>query len=199
MNIFLTFITAFFFAGSFVAGKYTTYDLEPFTTSFLRYFIALIFLCFLIFYYKSNLLCIQKKHLGLFVLLGITGIVAYHYFFFSSLRYTLVTNTAIINAFSPILTAFCAAYFLKERLTKKNYLGILLSFLGVLLLLTKGNLSVFLTLDFNFGDLLMLLAVLSWVIYALLIKYLSKSYHSFTLTFYAVLTGAFFLFFLSYF
>ncbi|MBS3127949.1 DMT family transporter [Candidatus Woesearchaeota archaeon] len=199
MNIFLPFFTALFFAGSFIAGKYTTYDLGPLTTSFLRYVVALIFLSFLIFYYKPKLLYIQKKHLILFSLLGISGIVLYHYFFFSSLHYTSVTNTAILNAFIPILTGIGAAFFLKERLTKKNYVGVLLSFLGVLLLLTKGNLTVLLTLNFNFGDLLMLLAVLCSVFYTLLIKHLSKVYHSFTITFYASLTGVFFLFFLSLF
>lgn len=198
-KLYLPLLPAIFFSGSYIAAKYTTFDLGPLTTSFLRYAIALIFLCFLIFYYKPAILRIEKRDIHQFVLLGLFGIVGYHFFFFSSLKYTSVINTGIIHAFSPVLTGFIAALFIKEKLSLRNYVGIFLAFLGVLILITQGKLQTIFELSFNLGDILMVLAVLSWVIYSLIIKGMSKKYKSFTLIFYATLFGLIMLFFLAIF
>ena len=196
-KLYLPLLSAIFFSGSFVAAKYTTFDLGPFTTSFLRYVVALIFLSCLIFYYKPAALKIKKEDISKFILLGIFGIVSYHFFYFSSLKYTSVTTTAIIHAFSPVLIGCIAAIFIKERLSKKNYFGIFLAFLGVLILITKGEVQTIFDLNFNLGDILMLLAVLSWAIYSLIVKEMSKKYDSFTLIFYATLSGVIMLLFLA--
>lgn len=198
-KIYLPIITAILFSGSFVAAKYTTFDLGPLTTTFLRYVVALIFLASLIFYYKPSSLKIKKEDIYKMVLLGVFGIIGYHFFFFSSLKHTLVANTGIINAFSPVVTGLMAAIFIKERLSKKNYFGIFLALVGVLILITKGKIQAIIGLDFNYGDLLMLLAVVSWVIYSLIIKNLSKKYDSFALTFYATVSGVVILLFLAIF
>lgn len=177
------------FAGSFVAAKYAILELGPFTTTLFRYIVALVFLATLFNNQKSASLSIAKTDLIPLILLGVFGIVGYHYFFFVSLRFTEVTNTAIINAFNPIATGFAARFFVNERLRRKNYLGVAVAFGGVILLLAKGDVSNILRLQFNRGDLFMLLAVLSWVAYSLLIKRLQKKYTSFTLTYYATLFG----------
>ena len=190
-------LTSIFFAGSFVAAKYTTLDLEPLTTSLLRYVVALLFLCMLVFHQKSKALQIKNKDLFAFFFLGLTGIVGYHYFFFLSLKFTEIANTAIINATSPVVTAIAAAFFLNERLGRWNYLGGLLAFIGVIFLLIQGDVQRLFELRFNQGDLLMLLSVVSWVIYSLIIKRMATRYSGFTLTFYATLFGVFQLFFLA--
>lgn len=129
--------------------------------------------------------------------LGLFGIVGYHYFFFLSLKYTSVANTAIINAFNPIITGLIAAVFISERLSKRNYWGIAIAFVAVVLLLTKGNIENLAALKINVGDGLMLIAVINWVIYSILIKIMTKRYSSFTLTYYATLFGVVILFFLA--
>lgn len=181
--------TSILFAGSFVAGKFTTIDLGPLTTSLCRYVIALIFLSALIGHYKLSALKVAYRDLGWLGLLGLSGIAGYHYFFFLSLRYTDVANTAIINASSPVLTGFAASLLLGERLNRSNYLGIGLTVIGVMVLLTRADLNRVAEWQFNTGDFLMLIAVLCWVVYALLLKMLVARYSSFTLTWYAVLGG----------
>ncbi len=182
-------VTSLFFAGSFVAAKYAVLELEPFTTTLLRYIVALIFLTTLTSNHKLASLSIAKADLIPLILLGLFGIVGYHYFFFVSLRFTEVTNTAIINALNPIATGFAAKLLINEQLSRRNYLGVTIVFAGVIFLIAKGNVSNILRLQFNHGDLLMLLAVSSWVAYSLLIKNLLKKHTSFTLTYYATLFG----------
>ena len=182
-------ITSLLFSGSYVAAKYTTLDLDPLTTTLARYVIALVFLALLVRHYRAHSLKLALKDIPAMLLLGITGIVGYHYFFFLSLRFTEVANTAIINALSPVMTALAAALFLRERLHKKSYLGVGLCFMAVVLLLCDADPGVLVGWDLNRGDLSMLMAVVSWTVYAIIVKRLSATYSSFALTFYATLFG----------
>jgi drug/metabolite transporter (DMT)-like permease len=190
-------MTSVLFSGSYIAGKYTTVDLGPLTTTLLRYLIALIFLSGLLFHYKSSALKLRRRDIVPALILGLTGIVGYHYFFFLSLRYTEVANTAIINALSPVLTSVAAALFIHERLSRKNYVGVIIAFLGVLVLLSRGDIDAVLAVRFNKGDLLMCLSVVSWMVYALLIRTMVDRYSGFTLTYYATLFGVVLLLFLT--
>jgi drug/metabolite transporter (DMT)-like permease len=182
-------MTSVLFSGSYIAGKYTTLDLGPLTTTLLRYLIALLFLSGLLLYYKRSALVLRRRDIAPAAVLGLFGIVGYHYFFFLSLRYTEVANTAIINALSPVLTSAAAAFLIKERLSHRNYIGLLIAFLGVLLLLSRGDIQTIFAMRFNRGDLLMILSVVSWIVYALMIRTLLDRYSGFTLTFYAALFG----------
>lgn len=188
-KVLLLLMASLLFAGSFVAGKYTTVDLEPITTALLRYLVALVFLGALVVWYRPESLRIAASDIVPMALLGTFGIVGYHYFFFASLRYTEVANTAIINAMNPILTGLMAALFIQERLHWRNYLGVAIAFIGVLILITQGQLNALFQLSFNRGDLLMMAAVVSWVVYSLLIRQLSKRYSGYAITFYAALFG----------
>jgi drug/metabolite transporter (DMT)-like permease len=191
LKVLLPILTSFLFAGSFVAGKYTTVDLGPLTTSLLRYVIAMGVLGLFITRSAQPIkaLAVARTDWGAMALLGLFGVVGYHYFFFSSLRYTATANTAIINAFNPVVTGVMAALFIGERLTRRQYGGIVLALLGVLTLLTRGNVTTLLTLELNRGDGLMLCAVLCWVVYSLIIKQLSQRYSGLTITFYAAVAG----------
>lgn len=187
--IILPLATSLLFAGSFIAGKYTTADLQPLTTALLRYGVAILFLSGLAARYGYSTLKVARSDGWKLALLGLFGSVGYHYFFFLSLRYTEVANTAIINASNPAITALMAALILNERLLFRNYLGGAIALLGVLTILTRGRLFDLLQMQVNIGDVFMVCAVLCWVVYALLLKQLSKRYSGFTLTYYASLTG----------
>ena len=188
----LAVLTSLLFAGSFVAGKYTTGEMGPLLITLLRYIIAAAFLGILVW---------QRRDIGLRIgeasgsdklclfLLGTFGVVGYHFFFFSSLRYTAVANSAIINAFNPVVTGFLAAVVLKEKLALRNYAGGAIAILGVLVLLTNGNLAALLQLQFNKGDLLMLCAVLCWACYSILLRYLGRRYSGLAMSYYGALFG----------
>ena len=182
-------ITSLLFSGSYIAGQYTTVDLDPLTTTLARFSIALVFLLLLAGHYRLGGLKISLRDIPAMMLLGVTGIVAYHYFFFLSLRFTDVANTAIINALSPVVTALAAAILIHEWLSRKNYLGMGVCFLAVLALLCDADPRRLFSWDLNRGDLFMLAAVGSWTIYAIGVKRLSARYSSYTLTFYATLFG----------
>lgn len=187
--------TSLIFAGSFVCGKYVNYDIGPLTATLLRYIIAILALSGMIFYYGIPSLKIDRKDIWQMVLLGLIGIVLYHYFFFSSLAHTKAANSAIIMATNPLFVGLMAAIFLRERLSRIAYFGAALALFGVLTLLTRGNLKYLLQLRFNLGEIYMLLGVFCSVSYSLMIKNLLKKYSGFSITYYASLFGTVLLFF----
>ncbi|UCG61482.1 MAG: DMT family transporter [Candidatus Zixiibacteriota bacterium] len=188
-------LTGLAFSGSFVAAKYTTSDLTPLVTTLLRYVIAVIFFGIIMATKRDNFR-IKPRHLLAFVALGLTGIVGYHYFFFTSLHYTRVANTAIINGLSPIITGIMAALFIRERLSTTNWAGIIIAFAGVMILVTKGSASSITGMEFNRGDLLMLIAVVCWAVYSLIVKRIVEQYSALTITFISALFGVLALMFL---
>jgi len=188
-KIILPTVTSLTFAGSFIAGKYTSTEIGPLSTTLLRYIIASLALATFIFRQGKASLEIKTPDIWKLVLLGLFGVVGYHFFFFSSLIHTKAANSSIINAMNPLVTGTMAAVFLKERLPGRGYLGVILAFVGVVILLTRGDIEILRHLEFNIGELLMLLGVLCWVVYMLMIKKMISRYSGFTLTFYAAVFG----------
>jgi drug/metabolite transporter (DMT)-like permease len=195
-RLLLPLVTGLTFAGSFVAGKYAIMDLGPLTATFLRYVVALAFLSCLIPHHGSSCLRISRRDIVLMAILGLFGIVGYHFFFFSSLGQTEVANTAIINALSPVVTGILAAVFIGERLSRTNYLGVVIATAGVIVLVTRGNIDNLTGLSVNTGDALMFLAVVCWAAYSLIARGLLEKYSGFTVTYYAALSGVTLLFFI---
>jgi drug/metabolite transporter (DMT)-like permease len=177
------------FAGSYVAGRVTTEDLDPLGTTLLRYLVALAFLVGVARRRGGNVWRIRPRDFLAITLLGASGIVGYHYFFFASLHYTRVANTAIINAFSPVITGLMAASLLRERLRGANYIGLVAAVAGVLVLLTEGRIGRITSHPPNRGDALMLAAVLCWGFYSVILTRLLTRYDVLTLTVYAALAG----------
>lgn len=105
------------------------------------------------------------KSWRLLALMSLSGVLGFQLFLYLGLRYTTVINAGLINALTPLATAMLSAILLREHLQRSQWLAAAITVLGVGWILSAGDLSLLLALDLNIGDLLMLLAVLSWSIY----------------------------------
>lgn len=176
-----------FWAGAFIAGKFSIGEFPVFSLVFFRFLIATIIIFIILIKTEENWK-ITKQDLKTFLVLGVVGMVGYHVFFFLSLKYTTATNSSLIGATNPIVTTILACIFLKDKITYKNILGILLSLLGVILITTNGNVSVLFNMKFNIGDILMMVAVLCWATYGVLSKKVLEVYSPIKITSYVFLT-----------
>jgi drug/metabolite transporter (DMT)-like permease len=175
-------------SGAFIAGKLAVPYIPPFTLTFLRFFVATVILHIIRKWFNAGeIYNLQVKDLPVFLFTGIIGMVVYHVFFFSALKYTTAINSSIIAAMNPIFTVIIAFLFLKQKITKRMLFGIIISFTGVVLTITSGNLDLIFHLSFNNGDVLMLIAVCSWAAYSVFSK--SKGGHipAMALTYYSFL------------
>ena len=107
------------------------------------------------------------KSWRLLILMSLSGVLGFQLFLYLGLRYTTAINAGLINALTPLATALLSVVFLREQLQRSQWLAAAITVVGVGWILSGGQLSVLLALDLNVGDLLMLLAVLSWSIYGM--------------------------------
>lgn len=185
----LALLTAFVFATNSIAAKLATLEVETFSIIFARSIVALVTLGGIMMFMSRNLFKLDMRDIPAVTILGVIGIVATLWFLLQALLHTSVANTALIGATAPIVTAIASAIVFQERLTPDAYAGIAVSFLGIVLLISNGDFSIFSQLSFNRGDMLMFGNVISSAIYALTIKRLSSKYASLTLTFYMTLAA----------
>lgn len=106
-----------------------------------------------------------KEVLFIAAFLGFFGVLLHNGFLFLGLHYTTATNTALIESIGPTMTTILAFLFIGERLTKLGFLGIFISCIGACTIISKGSLDVILNLNFNIGDLFILLCEFSWSCY----------------------------------
>jgi drug/metabolite transporter (DMT)-like permease len=83
---------------------------------------------------------------------------------------------------------------LKERLTRIQLGGVMLSLIGVFWVITKGSVETIRDLSFNIGDLTMCLAMFSWAVYSVLIKQHNKVFPLYGLVLMMMLIGVVLLF-----
>jgi drug/metabolite transporter (DMT)-like permease len=83
-----------------------------------------------------------------------------------AVNYTTAINASLINGSQPIATSLVAFIILRERLSIASAAGIAIAFLGIFVMISQGRVDVMLSLEFNVGDLVMLIAVVAWALYS---------------------------------
>ncbi|MEG1255395.1 DMT family transporter [Clostridium sp.] len=187
LDKYMMLLATIFWAGAFVAGKFSIEEFPVFSLVFFRFLIATVIIFSIMIKVEENWK-ITKKDLKMFLILGVVGMIGYHVFFFLSLKYTTATNSSLIGATNPIVTTVLACIFLKENISYKNIIGIIISLFGVMLIITNGNIDVLLNFKFNIGDILMMIAVVCWAVYGILSKKALEIYSPIKITSYAFLT-----------
>ncbi|MDN6968822.1 DMT family transporter [Oenococcus sp. UCMA 17063] len=166
-------LASLFWAGNYVFGKYIINSLKPIQINFLRWLLAGIILLPLSQILEKPSWKKVWKEWPILLVLSIFGIIGYNVLLYKALSFTSSINAALINSVNPALIAVFASLILKEGMNKINILGIFISLLGVLLVLTYGNLLKIFSISYNQGDFYMILVIVSWTIYTLLAKKIS--------------------------
>lgn len=127
------------------------------------------------------------------ILMGLTGVALNNGSQFSGLQFSSVANATLIATLTPAITASLAAIFLHERLNFLQCLGIFISLIGTLYLISNGSLSAILNTSFNIGDILFFIAQTMWAIYCLLSIKVMKKMSVFAVTAWAGIFGGIFM------
>jgi len=130
--------------GSIAAiGKLLLADLDNFQILFFTIFFAFISLFFIVFFQKkiSIIKSYTKRDYLTFAWMGFLGIFFYPFFFYSALQLLSAQEAFIINYLWPIMVVVFTVLILKEKMTLKKIVGIICSFVGVIIVITKGDFS----------------------------------------------------------
>lgn len=162
-----------FWAGNYVFGKFVVAEMTPISLTFTRWLFASVILIGIAHFVEKPKWNKVFKEWPSLIGLAVFGIVGYNSLLYYALNFTSPTNASLVNSFNPGLIAIVSAIYLREKVSKIQGLGILLSFLGVLVIMTKGNLSQVFVTHYNEGDLLMIIAVITWTVYSMIGKKLT--------------------------
>ena len=165
------FAATFFWAGNFIVGKTASInEIPPVSLNFYRWVLA--WLILLPFTYKE---LIKKKNyilnnIGLFIILGIRAVTIFNSALFYSLKFTQVISGVLMISTVPVMIIFISSLLKIERTNIFQIIGVILSLTGVLFIVTKADFELLKNLDFNRGDIFMIIAMLSWATYSALLK-----------------------------
>lgn len=151
-------------------GKPLLQALPPSGINLIRWLLACIVLVALTLTLEGRLPHPQRHQWPVLAAMALTGVVLFNALVYLSLVYTTSTNSALINAVTPALTMVLGALAGLGRLTGRRLVGAFVSLVGVSWIVSQGSLGTLTELSFNRGDLIMLLAAVSWAIYTVLLN-----------------------------
>ncbi len=190
------FFTILIWGLSYISTKVLLDYLMPMEIAFFRFVLASLAMFLVALFKKPQKLARQDA----FRLIagGAIGIPVYFIMENNGLKLTTAGMASMIIAIIPVLNALTGFLFFKEKNTWRSWAGVAFSFLGVYLIVSYGVGSsggiAGGTLE---GNLLILMAAISWTVFTRVNAPLLKKYNSFTVNFYQILAGTFLLGFLA--
>ncbi len=164
-------LTVTFWAGNFIVGKFASfYEVPPFSLNFYRWFFAWLILA----PFTIPEIIKKKEYIinnyKLFIILGITSITIFNSIVYYSLNFTQVISGVLMISTIPVMIMFFSSILKIEKTNTFQIIGVVLSFVGVIIIITKANFEILKNLDFNKGDITMVVAMFSWALYSTLLK-----------------------------
>lgn len=174
---------------NFTAIKGAVSEFQPLTFNTIRFGISSLFLLGLL-WLRERSIRVHRKDLARFVLLAIIGNTAYQMFFINGIALTTATNSALILATTPIFIILFGALLNVEKVTSRIVQGVILSFIGVVMIVLGTGNSLTFSNQSLLGDLLIVANPICWSIYTVLSKPMLKEYSPLKLTAVTMAIGA---------
>lgn len=181
-------LPSLFWGFSFVWTKQTYSYYQPVTTIFVRVVLAAVFMSLFVWIAKKNQR-IRPGDLKYFLLLAFFEPFCYFMGESHGIKLVSPTTAAVIISIIPVVTPVLAYYFIKERLRAVNIIGLIISFAGVVLMVSEAGWSLSGSL---WGIALLFFAVFSAVFYGIMLKKLSAVYSPYVIVRNQNLIGAVF-------
>ncbi|MDT8900486.1 DMT family transporter [Anaeroselena agilis] len=182
-------LTAVMWGGNAVTAKYVVGELPPVTTAFFRFAWVSAILLTLAWRVEGAKCLPERRQLPGILAMAATGIFGHNFLVYSGVKLSTATNMSLFAAVNPVITACLAAVFLHERLTGRQMLGVALSLMGVVTVITRGDASVLTGLSFNFGDILLAAAPVAWAVYSVVGRRVMRGMSALAATAWASLAG----------
>ncbi|WP_415897636.1 DMT family transporter [Neptuniibacter sp. QD72_48] len=172
-------LTTLFWAGNFVLARAFSVDIPPITLALIRWSLAFVILLPFaiptIYKYRD----VIRQYWPRLVLFGALSVAGFNTLAYIGLQTTTAMNGTLMQSSMPIMILCMSTLVLRESATMRQWLGVLLSLLGVLALISKGDPEALMSLNFNSGDLWVLLAMFVWACYSLALRWKPKEMSGF--------------------
>ncbi len=163
-------LTVLFWSGNFVLGRGIREIIPPASLNFWRWTGALFILLPVGLPRVRRQKELLLQHVKWLALMSIPSITIFNAFIYKALQSATTTSTVLVNAMVPVFIALIVWFFFGERLSVRQVIGILVSMIGLLFIITRGEPGVLKNLEFSSGDLWTLGAGVSWAVYSVLLR-----------------------------
>ncbi len=182
-----------FWAASFIATKIALSSVPPITVVSLRLIVSAI--CFIVWMYlrgeKFDLF--SRSNIFQLILLSIFGTGLHYGIQTIGLQYTSASKGGIYSVTAPITIIIIAAVFLKERITLRKLLGVIIALLGVIIVMGFDVLLEFNLKGNLLGDMLVLISIVMWGIFTVLGKSITSKISALKMTAAITIMGAIYM------
>lgn len=179
------FITVFIWGSLYVSSKMVLSHIPAFWLLFFRFLISSIILIPIT--HKLKVPNLRREDYKLVFLVGFIGYFLSNAMLLLGIQFSNSSTASLINAMSPILVVMFAWLLLKEKLTLRKILAILISVIGAIIIIGRPSKGVSLI-----GIVFSIASVVLWSLVIILVKKLSAKYHPLTITAYGMLIAAVF-------
>ena len=188
-------LTTLFWSGNFIVGKAASlFDIPPFTLNFYRWAFAWLILAPFTLKEVIDKKNYILKNIKLIIILGITSITIFNSIVYYSLNFTQVISGVLMISTIPVMIIIFCWLFRIEKTNIYQIFGVIFSLSGVVVIITKADLNILLNLNFNKGDIWMVVAMFSWAMYSALLRKKKLELSQLSLLQTIITTGLIFLF-----
>lgn len=167
----LLLLTTLFWGGNAIAGKLAVGNVSPMLLNSLRWGLACAVLLVIGLPRLRRDWPVVRRNLPLLFTLGAVGFTLFNAALYLALTYTTVINVSIEQAGLPMFIFLANFILYRMRVSPGQIVGFVLSIAGVALTASHGELARLAQLDVNFGDALMLLAIVFYGGYTVALRY----------------------------
>jgi drug/metabolite transporter (DMT)-like permease len=165
-------------------------DLSFTNLTIMRFFVVCIVLIAILLLQPKRFSKLHKKDIIPIFMLGFFGVMVYHLGLNYGEQYISAGAASLIIATIPVLVVIMAFVFLKEKITSKKLLGVIIALCGVVIISILGTPGKSIEINYAYGALAVVIAAVMGAFYTIAGKKLLERYTALSLTVYAMLFGS---------
>lgn len=192
------FCIALIWALNFSIIKASLSEVDPYSFNSARFILATLLVWAIVFWNKAWFTIPKRDWLPLIVI-GLVGNLLYQWLFIVGINLTLSANAAVMLGTIPIWIAIFSHFFSDEQMSALKFLGVSLAFAGVAAIIIGGDNAISFASDTFTGDILIILAAVTWAIYTIRSKNFLQRYSPLQFSAIMTLIGAVSLTIISFF
>ncbi len=166
----LLILATLFWAGNFIVGRGVHAMVPPVALAFCRWFGGFLVVIGAAWPHLRRDWPLLLRHWPMLLLLSATGIAAFNTLVYIGLGSTTALNGLLMQSTMPVVILLCSLLLFGERPRGRQLLGIALSLLGVVIIVTQGRPWALGDLALNRGDLWIFAAVVAYALYSALLR-----------------------------
>ena len=182
---FLLTLTSIFWAFNTVAGRAAVGEVSPLLIVSVRWFFVSIILSILCRNQLIETWRILNKKIKWLIFMGLFGFTGFNSAYYVAAHDTIAINLGLVQGTMPAFIIIIAWIWLKDKINFTQFLGVLITFIAVLIVVCSGNFNALIELELNSGDIVMIFACTLYAIYAVGLRKKPKISALLLLTFFA--------------